>query len=173
MASLYYIPINAFSVWFWPISLWLVPVLIQRPHSCNYCGLSSGACYLSLPGSSLRQRCGENDSQREAATQEPPSCAGRQDTGHAEVAAALRRPKHTSGKALSHVTVMMMIQPIICVTLWLCSKWVTMYLTLPNCIICYDDDTKDFLFLLLCLPVLSLAACGSVDIRDPRAGRDP
>lgn len=61
-----------------------------------------GARRLSFPGSSLRLRCGENDSQREAATQEPPSCASRQDTGHAEVAAALRHPRLTSGTTLSH-----------------------------------------------------------------------
>ena len=72
------------------------------------CVLPPGACGLSLPGSSLRLRRGENDSQREAATQEPPSCASRQDAGDAEVAAALRRPEHTSGTALSHVTVMVM-----------------------------------------------------------------
>lgn len=73
---------------------------------CGVCGVPSGTGCLSLPGSSLRLRSGENDSQREAATQEPPSSASRLDAGHAEVAAALRCPKHTSGTIKPHVTVM-------------------------------------------------------------------
>lgn len=70
------------------------------------CGVPSGAGCLSLSGSSLRLRSGENDPQREAATQEPPSSASGHDTGHAEVAAALRCPEHTSGTTQPHVTVM-------------------------------------------------------------------
>lgn len=57
----------------------------------------SGACHLALPGSPVGVCRGEDDPQREAAAQEPPSCASRQDPGHAEVAAALRLPEHASG----------------------------------------------------------------------------
>lgn len=88
-------------------SLWVLWSLLTislhlKTHYANkwLCVVSSGACSLSLPGASIRLRCGQNDSQREAAAQKPPSRASRQNAGHAQVAAALWHPKLPSGTVL-------------------------------------------------------------------------
>lgn len=58
---------------------------------------SPGASRLSVPGSSLRLRRGEDDPQRAPPPPEPPPRPGGRDDGHAQVAAALRRAQRPAG----------------------------------------------------------------------------